>query len=197
MLPVVEEFYTLQGEGFYTGHPAYFIRLGGCDIGCSWCDTKNSWNAYQHNLVDADRLIQNAVECPSSLVVITGGEPLMHNLDYLTVEMENAGLYLALETSGTYSLTGAWDWICLSPKKHRPPLGEIYSQANELKVVISEKEDLDWAFENAVLVPPSCKLYLQPEWSVFRSLTPVIVNFIKQNPDWKLSLQTHKFLRIP
>ncbi len=197
LLPVVEEFYTLQGEGNFTGHAAYFIRLAGCDIGCPWCDTKNSWPEGKFPKVRAEELVKNAASVPALFTVVTGGEPLMHNLDSFCSLMKNSGIYLSLETSGTYSLTGSWDWICLSPKRHRPPLADIYPFADELKVVIAGEDDLDWAAENAARVPENCKLFLQPEWSVFRSVTPVIVNFIKQNPRWSLSLQTHKFIRIP
>jgi organic radical activating enzyme len=196
-LPIVEEFYTIQGEGHYSGHAAYFIRIGGCDVGCSWCDTQVSWDASGHAFKPVDEIVVNASNCLSSLVVVTGGEPLMYNLDYLCKGLNEAGMTISLETSGAYPLSGSWDWICLSPKSHKPPVSDIYKQANELKVVIAEEKDLEWAFENAVLVNPSCQLYLQPEWSVFRTITPVIVDFVKKNPEWNISLQGHKFMRIP
>jgi len=196
-LPIVEEFYTIQGEGYFSGHPAYFIRLGGCDVGCPWCDTKISWDASRHPLKLVDEIVINAAECASPFVVITGGEPLMYNLDYLCNGLKNAGMETLLETSGAYPLSGIWDWICLSPKIHKPPVPEIFIHANELKVVISHEKDLEWAFENAVQVNPSCKLYVQPEWSVFRTILPVIIDFVKQNPKWNISLQTHKIMRIP
>ncbi len=197
MLPVVEEYYTIQGEGYFSGHPAYFIRLGGCDVGCPWCDTKVSWDASKHPFKSADEVVIRAADCLATLVIITGGEPLMYNLDYLCNGLKDAGEETALETSGAYPLSGTWDWICLSPKIYKPPVSGIYQHANELKMVITEEKDLEWAFENAVLVNPSCQLYLQPEWSVFRTILPVIVAFVKKNPKWKISLQTHKFMRIP
>jgi len=197
MLPIVEEFYTIQGEGYFTGHPAYFIRLGGCDVGCPWCDTKVSWDASRHPLKPADEIVVRAADCLASFAVITGGEPLMYNLDYLCEGLNKAGVKTSLETSGAYALSGSWDWICLSPKIHKPPVTEIFTRANELKMVIACEKDLEWAFENAILVNPSCKLYLQPEWSVFRSILPTIVSYIKENPQWNISLQAHKFMRIP
>ncbi len=197
MLPIVEEFYTIQGEGHYSGHAAYFIRIGGCDVGCTWCDTMVSWDSARHPLKPVDELIVNAADCPASFAVITGGEPLMYNLDYLCQGLNDAGIETALETSGAYPLSGKWDWLCLSPKVHKPPLKEIFQYANELKIVIAEEKDLEWAFENAIQVNPTCKLYLQPEWSVFRTILPVLVEFVKRNPQWNISLQTHKFMRIP
>ncbi len=196
-LPIVEQFYTLQGEGYYSGRPAYFIRIGGCDVGCPWCDTKVSWDASKHPLTPVDEIINHASDCPSDFVVITGGEPLMHNLDYLCKGLQNAGLELSIETSGAYPISGEWDWICLSPKIHKPPVPEIFSRANELKMVIYEEKDLEWAYENAIQVNLKCKLYLQPEWSVFRTVLPTIVDYVKTNPHWNISLQVHKFMRIP
>jgi len=196
-LPIVEEFYTLQGEGHFSGHAAYFIRLAGCDVGCPWCDTKVSWNASEHSYKTVETLVSNAAECPAKFVVITGGEPLMHNLDYLCIELKSAGIKTSLETSGAYELSGLWDWICLSPKTHKAPLPAIFEMANELKIVISDVKDLEWAMENAGKVNSSCLLYLQPEWSVFRTILPVIVEFVKKNPRWRISLQSHKFMRIP
>ncbi len=196
-LPVVEEFYTLQGEGHFSGHAAYFIRLGGCDVGCPWCDTKVSWEASKHQTRPVDELIKNAAACSASFAVITGGEPLMYNLDYLSSGLKSAGVKTSLETSGAYPLTGSWDWICLSPKIYKPPLREVFEQASELKMVIAEEKDIEWALENASGVGPSCELYLQPEWSVFRTIMPFIVDFVKKNPEWRISLQAHKFMRIP
>jgi 7-carboxy-7-deazaguanine synthase len=196
-LPIVEEFYTLQGEGHYTGHAAWFIRIGGCDVGCEWCDTKVSWNASKYPFKPVEELIKNAIACPASFAVITGGEPLMYNLDYLCTGLKEAGVKTSLETSGAYPLSGTWDWICLSPKTHKPPVHEIFAHANELKMVIAEEKDIEWAIENAGKVNSNCELYLQPEWSVFHTILPVMVDFVKQNPQWNLSLQTHKFMRIP
>lgn len=196
-LPVVEEFYTLQGEGHFSGHAAYFIRIGGCDVGCEWCDTKVSWNPLKHPNKQIRELVFNASSCKASFAVITGGEPLMYNLGLLCEEMNKAGVKLALETSGAYQLSGKWEWICLSPKKNKPPVNEIFAQANELKIVIANENDLHWAIENSKQVSKSCELYLQPEWSVFRTISPKIIEFVKQNPQWRISLQTHKFLRIP
>lgn len=197
LLPIVEEFYTLQGEGRYSGHAAYFIRIGGCDVGCPWCDTKISWDASRHSMKTVDEIVKNAAACPASFAVITGGEPLMYNLDYLCKGMKEAGVKTSLETSGAYLLSGEWDWICLSPKTNKPPGPEIFLKANELKMVIAEEKDLDWAIENAGKVNSECELYLQPEWNVFRTITPVIVEFVKKNPKWNISLQAHKFMRIP
>jgi 7-carboxy-7-deazaguanine synthase len=197
ILPIVEEFYTLQGEGHFTGHAAYFIRIGGCDVGCPWCDTKVSWNASKHPFKPVDELIKNAAACPASFAVITGGEPLMYNLESLCKGLKTAGVKTSLETSGAYPLSGEWDWICLSPKTHKPPVPEIFLHANELKMVIAEEKDIEWAVENARKVNAECELYLQPEWSVFRTILPFLVEFVKQNPEWNISLQAHKFMRIP
>jgi 7-carboxy-7-deazaguanine synthase len=197
LLPIVEEFYTLQGEGHYSGHAAYFIRIGGCDVGCPWCDTKVSWDASRHSFRLVDELVKKAAACPASFAVITGGEPLMYNLDNLCRRMKEAGVKTSLETSGAYPLSGEWDWICLSPKTHKPPVPDLFHQANELKIVIAEDKDFEWAIENGGKVNSACKLYLQPEWSVFRAITPVIVEFVKKYPKWNISLQTHKFMRIP
>ena len=196
-LPIVEEFYTLQGEGHFSGHAAYFIRTGGCDVGCEWCDTKVSWNASKHPLKEISGIVKNAAAFPASFAVITGGEPLMYNLDFLCQELKLAGIRTALETSGAYPLSGTWDWICLSPKIHKAPVIEIFPFANELKMVIAEEKDIDWALENARQVSRDCELYLQPEWSVFRTVLPLVVEFVKKNPRWRVSLQGHKFMRIP
>lgn len=196
-LPIVEEFYTLQGEGHFSGHAAYFIRIGGCDVGCLWCDTKESWNVSKHSFKQVDDLIKKAAACPASFAVITGGEPLMYNLDYLCEGMKSAGVKTSLETSGAYPLSGSWDWICLSPKIHKRPIPELFGYASELKIVIAVEKDIEWAIKNSSYVNSACELYLQPEWSVFRTILPVIIEFVKLNPIWKVSLQTHKFMRIP
>ena len=196
-LPVMEHFYTLQGEGFHQGKAAYFIRLGGCDVGCVWCDVKDSWDANKHPLLDVRSLRFEVEKTPAQIVVITGGEPLMHNLDELTKELHEAGLKTNIETSGAYPLSGAWDWICLSPKKFKAPLPQVIPFANELKVVVFNKSDFDWAEKYAALVSPTCKLYLQPEWDKAAEMTPLIIDYIKANPKWELSLQIHKYINVP
>jgi organic radical activating enzyme len=196
-LPVMEHFYTLQGEGMHQGKAAYFIRLAGCDVGCVWCDVKESWDAGKHPLLSIESLVKEVKATPAKIVVITGGEPLMHNLNLLTTELQNAGLRTNIETSGSHPLTGKWDWICLSPKKFKAPLPEIPPHANELKVVIFNKSDFEWAEEFAGKVSPACKLYLQPEWDKANQVTPLIVDYIKANPKWQLSLQIHKYINVP
>jgi organic radical activating enzyme len=196
-LPVMEHFYTLQGEGFHQGRAAYFIRLAGCDVGCVWCDVKESWDALKHPLFNVESLKFKVKETPAEIVVITGGEPLMHNLDELTNELQSAGLKTHIETSGAYPLSGKWDWICLSPKKFKAPLPEIISLANELKIVVFNKSDFDWAEKYTALVSPECKLYLQPEWDKAAEMTPSIIDHIKANPQWELSLQIHKYINVP
>jgi 7-carboxy-7-deazaguanine synthase len=196
-LPVMEHFYTLQGEGYHQGKAAYFIRLGGCDVGCVWCDVKDSWDASKHPMFEVESLKFEVKKTPAELVVITGGEPLMHNLDELTNELKAAGLQTNIETSGAHPLSGTWDWICLSPKKFKAPLPEILPQANELKVVVFNKSDFDWAEKYAALVSPSCKLYLQPEWDKAAEITPLLIEYIKANPQWELSLQIHKYINVP
>jgi 7-carboxy-7-deazaguanine synthase len=196
-LPILEEFYTLQGEGFHTGEAAYFARIGGCDVGCHWCDVKESWNAAACPPVPADRIIENAAKYPAKAIVVTGGEPLLYNLDYLTEGLRRNGIRTYLETSGSSPLTGTWDWICLSPKKESPPLFEIFPKAGELKVIIGDLRDFDWAEENAEMVGESCLLYLQPEWSVSELIIPLIVKYIQSHPKWKISLQSHKYMKIP
>jgi organic radical activating enzyme len=196
-IPLVEEFYTIQGEGYHTGKAAYFIRVGGCDVGCSWCDTKFSWNPALHPVVPAEQVIEHVLAHPAAAVVVTGGEPLMVNMDYLTGMLKERGIETFLETSGAYALSGTWDWICLSPKKNAPPLETIFSEADELKVIISSEEDLAWAVENGSKVGESCKLYLQPEWSQREQILPLIIDFSKQNPHWMISLQSHKYMHIP
>lgn len=197
MLPLMEEFYTIQGEGFNTGKAAYFIRLGGCDVGCPWCDVKESWDAGQHPLTPVDLIVANAEKHPAKAVVITGGEPLMYNLDYLTEELQQKGIKTFIETSGAYPLSGFWDWVCLSPKKFKAPTPSVLAAADELKVIVFNKSDFTWAEEHAALVAADCKLYLQPEWSKADLVTPMIVDYVMQNPKWEVSLQTHKYLNIP
>jgi len=196
-LPVMEHFYTLQGEGFHQGKAAYFIRLGGCDVGCVWCDVKDSWDANKHPLFEVRSLRFEVAKTPAKIVVITGGEPLMHNLNELTKELQAAGLKTHIETSGAYPLSGQWDWICLSPKKFKAPLPEIVPIANELKIVVFNKSDFDWAEKYAAQVSPTCKLYLQPEWDKASEMTPLIIDYIKANPGWELSLQIHKYINVP
>lgn len=196
-LPVMEHFYTLQGEGYHQGKAAYFIRLGGCDVGCVWCDVKDSWDAEKHPKLNIEDLIFNISKTPSQIAVITGGEPLMHNLDELTSALQTAGLKTNIETSGAHPLSGKWDWICLSPKKFKAPLPEILPFANELKIVVFNKSDFDWAEKYAALVSPDCKLFLQPEWDKAAEITPLIIEYIKANPKWELSLQIHKYINVP
>ena len=196
-LPVMESFYTIQGEGFYQGKAAYFIRLGGCDVGCVWCDVKDSWDAAKHPLVNIDNLLKEVKDTPAEMVVITGGEPLMHDLTFLTKTLQDAGLETNIETSGSSSLSGSWNWICLSPKKFKAPLPEVVPFANELKIIIFNKTDFKWAEEYAAQVSPNCKLFLQPEWSKSQEITPLIVEYIKANPKWELSLQLHKYINVP
>lgn len=196
-LPLVEQFYTIQGEGYHTGKAAYFIRIGGCDVGCSWCDTKFSWNPALHPLVPAEQILQHVIEYPAAAVVVTGGEPLMVNLDYLTGLLKQKGIETFLETSGAYPLSGQWDWICLSPKKNAPPVDALFQLAHELKVIVADESDLEWAVDNSSRVTEQCLLYLQPEWSQRASMLPVIIEFVKQHPRWMVSLQSHKYMKIP
>jgi 7-carboxy-7-deazaguanine synthase len=193
----MESFYTLQGEGFHQGRAAYFIRLGGCDVGCVWCDVKDSWDAGKHPLVNIDDLIFNIKKTPAKLVVITGGEPLMHDLTDLTKVLQAEGYETNIETSGSHPLSGSWNWVCLSPKKFKAPLPEVVPFANELKVVIFNKSDFDWAEKYAALVSPTCKLYLQPEWDKASTVTPLLIDYIKAHPKWELSLQIHKYINVP
>jgi len=197
MLPVMEAFYTLQGEGFNMGEAAFFIRVGGCDVGCHWCDVKESWNPDLHPLVKTSDVIEQAMSYPSKSVVVTGGEPLLYNLDFLCRQLKINSMKTYLETSGAHPLTGTWDWICLSPKINHPPEENILTIANELKVIIFNESDIAWAEKYARLVSSSCKLYLQPEWSRSKFMTPFIIQYIMQNPKWKISLQAHKFMNIP
>lgn len=196
MLPLMEEFYTIQGEGFHTGKAAYFIRIGGCDVGCHWCDVKESWNAKLHPPTSADNIVANVIKYANT-VVITGGEPLMWELDYITNALQANNIKTHIETSGAYKLSGTWDWICLSPKKTKLPLAEIYSKCHELKVIVFNKNDFKFAEEQATKVGESCELFLQPEWSNREKMMPLIVDYVMKNPKWKVSLQTHKYLNIP
>ena len=196
-LPLVEQFYTVQGEGYYMGKPAYFIRVGGCDIGCSWCDTKFSWNPDFHKLESVDNIINKAKKLNVDTFVVTGGEPTTYDLNYLSEKLSENNILKHIETSGVYKLTGKWDWVCLSPKKHNSPLNDIFTLANELKVIISDESDFLWAEKNSKRVNSSCKLFLQPEWSKFEHIIPIIVDYVKNNPKWRISLQAHKFMHIP
>lgn len=197
LLPLVESFYTIQGEGFNTGRAAFFIRLGGCDVGCSWCDAKETWNPALHPPVDIRDIVTQASSFSAKSIVLTGGEPLNYPLDKLCDLLKKEGMEIFLETSGSSPLSGTFDWICLSPKKKKPPVGNIHKLASELKVIIESEEDFEWAEFNRKRVTPECHLYLQPEWSKSQSMLPVIVEFIKSNPIWRISLQTHKFMNIP
>ncbi len=193
----MEAFYTLQGEGYHQGKAAYFIRLGGCDVGCVWCDVKESWDASKHPKLSIAAIIKEAAKNPGRLAVVTGGEPLMHQLDELTAALHAAGFQTNIETSGSHPLSGTWDWICLSPKKFKAPLPELVPFANELKVVVFNKTDFAWAEQYAALVTADCKLYLQPEWDKASVVTPLIIDYIKAHPQWELSLQVHKYINVP
>lgn len=195
--PIMEHFYTIQGEGNYSGTAAYFIRLGGCDVGCVWCDVKESWDADAHPKMTVNDLVNLVNLYPNDLVVITGGEPAMYDLTPLVDELQKNGKTVAIETSGAHPLKGNVDWYTFSPKKFKAPVEEAYSKANELKVVIFHKSDFEWAKEHAKKVSKTCKLYLQPEWSKQERLLPNIIDFVKENPEWRISLQTHKYLNIP
>ncbi len=200
LLPVMEHFYTLQGEGYHQGKAAYFVRLGGCDVGCVWCDVKESWDANIHPKMTVEEIV-NTIEShrpnKKPLVVITGGEPLMHDLNQLTSSLHNAGFQTNIETSGAHPVSGKWDWICLSPKKFKAPLPEILPLANELKIVIFNASDFEWAATYASQMNKNCKLYLQPEWDKAAIVTPLIIEYIKQHPQWELSLQIHKYINVP
>lgn len=196
-LPLMEHFCTLQGEGRYTGHASYFIRLGGCDVGCVWCDVKESWDASKHPMVEINTIVDWVVASGVKIAVITGGEPLMHDLNLLTSLLKKNGIRTHVETSGAHPLSGQWDWICLSPKKFKAPLEALIKVAHELKVVVYNKSDFDWAEQYAKQVNSNCLLYLQPEWSRANEMNPLIVSYIKNHPQWALSLQTHKYLDIP
>lgn len=196
-LPVVEEFYTLQGEGYFTGTPAYFVRLAGCDVGCHWCDSKPSWETFPHQWIDTTQLAQRIIANPSKHLVLTGGEPFLHDLTLFSNLIKKHGIITHIETSGTSKYSGKWDWICLSPKPWQPPLEEFYDLAHELKVIIQTPDDFKWAETCALKTRPICHLYLQPEWSVFNKIVPLIVEYIKANPKWRISIQSHKFMKIP
>ena len=193
----MEDFYTIQGEGFYQGSAAYFIRLGGCEVRCVWCDVKDSWDVNAHPKVDMKQIAEKAKASGSKIVVVTGGEPTMHNLSVLTDELKQAGLRTHLETSGAYPITGQWDWVCFSPKKFKPPHSSVPEKADELKVVIFHKSDFAWAEDYAKQVKPGCVLFLQPEWSKEREILPLIIDYVKKDPRWKISLQVHKYMDIP
>lgn len=197
LLPLMEEFYTIQGEGYHSGKAAYFIRLGGCDVGCHWCDVKESWDANLHPLTPISEIIENAAMYPAKTVVVTGGEPLIYNLDLLTRGLKERGMKTFIETSGAYPLSGEWDWICVSPKKFKAPTESVLSHAGELKVIVFNKSDFDWAESYSQQVSPASKLYLQPEWSKVDVITPEIIDYVKANPKWEISMQTHKYLNIP
>ncbi len=197
ILPVMEQFYTIQGDGAFSGHAAYFIRLGGCDVGCVWCDVKDSWNAELHEKVTVEDIVLQAKQHPSRIAVITGGEPAMYNLTLLTSALKNEGFSVHIETSGAYPLLGQFDWITFSPKKFKAPLKEVSHLAHELKVVVYNKSDFEWAETHAIEVSDICKLYLQPEWDKHDKMLPLILSYIKDNPVWSVSLQTHKFMNIP
>jgi organic radical activating enzyme len=196
-LPIMESFYTLQGEGFHSGRAAYFIRLSGCDVGCVWCDVKESWETHPEQVKSINEIVNWVVTYPSKFVVLTGGEPAMYNLNELVEKLKENKMYVAIETSGVYPLNGSVDWYTFSPKKFKKPCDEAYEKANELKVIIYNKSDFKWALEHQVKVNSNCLLYLQPEWSKLDEMTPLIVDFIKENPDWKMSLQSHKYINIP
>lgn len=196
-LPVMEAFYTIQGEGFHQGKAAFFIRLAGCDVGCHWCDVKASWNTEGYPRYTLEQLVEMALNHPSKLVVITGGEPLMYDLSLLTKQLSKAGFAVNLETSGAYPFSGKWDWVCFSPKKFKAPLNEVMSEADELKIIIHNKNDFAWAESFLHRVRKECRLYLQPEWDKMHKMLPSIVKYIKANPSWEISLQTHKFMDIP
>jgi 7-carboxy-7-deazaguanine synthase len=195
--PVVESFYTLQGEGLYAGQAAYFIRLGGCDVGCTWCDVKESWDASPHAVKSVEELVAEARTYPAPIVVVTGGEPLMHDLAPLTSALRAAGRRTHIETSGVHPFSGEWHHVCLSPKKFKAALPEAFTKADELKVIVFNKHDLKWAEEQAAKVGPHCILYLQPEWDKRDAMMPLITEHVKAHPRWRVSLQTHKYLNIP
>ena len=197
ILPLMEEFHSIQGEGYYTGNSAYFLRIGGCDVGCHWCDVKESWDSTLHPPTKVSDMIFNILNLPTETVVVTGGEPLMWNMSFLTKSLKKKGLRTHLETSGSHELSGEWDWICLSPKKFQKPLNTIISIADELKIIVKNKSDFKWAEKQRDGVSEKCKLYLQPEWSNKEKMIPLIIDYVMDNPEWQISLQTHKYLQIP
>jgi 7-carboxy-7-deazaguanine synthase len=196
-LPLMEDFYTIQGEGFFQGHAAYFIRLAGCEVGCVWCDVKDSWDVNAHPGVSIDEMVLKAKNSGTQIAVVTGGEPAMHNLVELTEALKNVNLRTHIETSGAYPLTGTWDWVCFSPKKFLAPHSSVAARANELKVVVYNKTDFAWAEDFASKVNDTCELFLQPEWSKEKEMLPLIIEYVKANPKWKISLQVHKYMNIP
>ncbi len=196
-LPLMEHFYTIQGEGFHTGRAAYFVRLAGCDVGCVWCDVKESWDANAHPQININNILEYVKDAKAEMAVITGGEPLLHQLDELTTLLQQNNIETNIETSGSSPLSGNWNWICVSPKKFKEPLLEVIEKANELKIVVFNKSDFEWAEKYAALVNENCILYLQPEWDKAEQVLPLIIDYVKQNPKWKISLQTHKYLQIP
>jgi 7-carboxy-7-deazaguanine synthase len=195
--PVMESFYTIQGEGFYQGSAAWFLRLGGCDVGCVWCDVKDSWDASKHPKISVQKIIEEIKTTPTKIVVVTGGEPLMHDCKALTDALKEKNIQTNIETSGAYAITGNWDWLCVSPKKFKPPLASVLEKANELKVVIFNKSDFAWAEQHAAQIGINCKLYLQPEWSKHDEMTALIVEYVKNNPQWEMSIQMHKYINVP
>jgi len=196
-LPVMEEFYSIQGEGFQTGKAAYFIRIGGCDVGCHWCDVKESWDADLHPVVMVDEVVERASQYPAKSVVMTGGEPALYNLTEICKGLKDNGVRIFLETSGAYPLKGDFDWICLSPKRNSPPEASVLKVANELKIIIENENDFDWAEKHAAKVNPSCELFLQPEWSRHTEMMSRIVDYVMESPKWQVSLQSHKYMKIP
>lgn len=196
-LPVMEHFYTIQGEGYHQGKAAYFVRLGGCDVGCTWCDVKDSWDAAKHPLMKLDEIVKTVATSEAQICVITGGEPLMHNLDSLTKMLHEKGIRTHVETSGAYALSGKWDWICVSPKRFKLPLKECLQAANELKAIVAHRNDLRFAEENAEFVNKTCRLFLQPEWSKASEVLPLVVEYVKNHQQWEISLQIHKYLNVP
>ncbi len=197
LLPIMEHFYTIQGEGLHQGKAAYFIRLGGCDVGCVWCDVKESWDADAHPKMSVQALVDEVLATPCKIAVITGGEPLMYDLTDLTESLQSAGIRTHIETSGAYPLSGKWDWICFSPKKFKEPLPEVAAQADELKVIVYNKHDFKWAESFISQIPTTCQRYLQPEWSKEKQMLPLMVDYVKENPAWRISLQVHKYMEIP
>jgi len=195
--PVMEMFYSLQGEGYHQGKAAFFIRLAGCDVGCVWCDVKDSWDASKHPVLSIEEIVNSALAHPGRLAIVTGGEPLLHDLDPLTTALKAAGFLTNIETSGSSPMSGDWDWVCLSPKKFKAPLAENLPLASELKVVVFNNSDFDWAEAHAKQVSPACKLYLQPEWDKSAQITPKVIDYIKANPQWELSAQLHKYIQVP
>jgi len=192
----MEQFYSIQGEGFYQGHAAYFIRLAGCDVGCVWCDVKESWEVSEDQKIEIKEIVDSAVASGADLAVITGGEPAIYNLDELTLSLKTQGIRTNIETSGAYPLTGTWNWVCLSPKKFKSPVSSVYVQAHELKVIVFNKTDFEWAEQQAALVSKDCILFLQPEWSKEKEMLPLMIDYVKHNPRWKISLQIHKYMGI-